>query len=145
MFIRPCHDTKAITGVVQRVDYLRNWMSNIPTGARMTPNTLVAIAPKKYIEYECRWFVVGGKVVDGSIYKLRNRTIQLHVEDSDEIKVAQSFADKWLPHETCVMDLAKTDDGIKCIEFNCLNSSGLYQHNVPKIVNAVNQYVNTTF
>lgn len=141
MFVRPCYDTKAITGVVQRVDYIISWMANIPTGTRITPETLIAITPKKHIEIEWRWFVVGGKVIDGSTYKIRGQTIQLHVDDPVEISEAQKFADKWLPHETCVMDLAKTDNGMKCIEFNCLNSSGLYQHDVRKIVEAVNSYV----
>ncbi len=42
--------------------------------------------------------------------------------------------------ETCVMDLALTNEGLKVVEFNCLNASGFYYHDVRAIVKEVNAY-----
>lgn len=46
---------------------------------------------------------------------------------------AQEKSNIWLPH-CCVMDLAETDDGLKCIEFNSINASGFYDCNIEKII-----------
>lgn len=144
MFIRPCLDLKAFNGTLTRVDEIRNWMKSIDSSNfSFTDDTLVSIAPAKHILAEWRWFVVGGKVIDGSIYRLRGQRLTIHERDLEVIAEAQTFADKWLPNQTCVMDLALTDDGMKCIEFNCFNSSGFYNNDIEKVVKAVNYYVRT--
>ena len=38
------------------------------------------------------------------------------------------------------MDLADTPEGIKIIEYNCWNASGLYKTNIPKIFNTVQDF-----
>jgi len=47
------------------------------------------------------------------------------------------FADKWLPNRNVVMDLALVDNELKVIEFNCINCSGFYNHDVRKIFDAL--------
>jgi hypothetical protein len=59
--------------------------------------------------------------------------VKIRELDQKVIDEAQSFADKWLPDSCCVMDLALVDDSLKVIEFNCINSSGFYNHDVSKI------------
>lgn len=142
LFVRPCLDLKAFNGTLTRVDEIKSWMNAAQAGNHVfNQDTMVSLAPAKQILAEWRWFVVDGKVIDGSIYRLRGQRLTIHERDEAVIKEAQTFADKWLPHECCVMDLALTDDGMKCIEFNCMNSSGFYNNDIQKIVCSVNQYM----
>lgn len=136
-FIRPARDAKVFNGTVMRVDDVRKWAGGSHNGTRVKPDTLVSLAPKKHIVMEWRWFIVGGRVIDGSIYRMRNQRLTLRETDKDEISAVQQLADVWLPHETCVMDIARTDNGLKVIEFNAFNSSGFYNHDIPKIITAV--------
>ena len=146
MFIRPCLDLKAFNGTLTSVGEIKNWMRSVDSGNfSFTEDTLVSIAEPKHILAEWRWFVVNGKVIDGSIYRLRGQRLTIHERDQKVIDEAQTLADKWLPNQTCVMDLALTDDGMKCIEFNCFNSSGYYNNDIGKIVRAVNAYMRQTY
>jgi hypothetical protein len=56
------------------------------------------------------------------------------------IDEAQELANKWLPDQCCVMDLALVEDELKVIEFNCINSSGFYDHDVDAIFKALWKY-----
>jgi hypothetical protein len=146
MFIRPCLDLKAFNGTLTCVREIKNWIKSTGSGNfSFDADTLVSIAEAKHIQAEWRWFVVDGKVIDGSIYRLRGQRLTIHERDQKVIDEAQGFADGWLPNSTCVMDLALTEDGMKCIEFNCFNSSGYYNHDVEKIVKAVNSYMRKTY
>jgi hypothetical protein len=55
---------------------------------------------------------------------------------------AQKLANGWMPNEVVAMDVALTDLGVKIVEFNCFNCSGIYDHDVPKIVNEVSDFTN---
>lgn len=141
-FIRPVEDLKAFSGTLTTAEEISRWMGSIDIGNfQISEDTMVAISQPKTILMEHRWFVVGGKIVDGSMYYHNGQLYSRHETDADVIKEAQELADKWLPHETVVMDVGLTNDGPKIIEFNCLNGSGFYQHDISKIVKAVTQYV----
>lgn len=60
--------------------------------------------------------------------------------DSEILSKAQKLADKWLPNRCCCMDVAKTPKGFEIIEFNCLNASGFYDHDIIKFANSVTDY-----
>jgi hypothetical protein len=94
------------------------------------------------IKAEWRWFVVGGKVISGSMYRAHNQLRKMRVVEQDLINEAQLLADKWLPDECCVMDLALVGEELKVIEFNCINSSGFYDNDVNAIFEALWNYHN---
>ena len=98
---------------------------------------MIVLASPKNIKSEWRWFIVDGKIVSGSMYRLNGILDKREELDPDTILEAQTFADKWLPKQTCVMDLALVDDEVKVIEFNTINSSGFYAHNVDNIIHAM--------
>jgi hypothetical protein len=75
------------------------------------------------------------------MYRIRGQRLVKREVDADVIAEAQRLADKWLPNQTCVMDLALTDEGVKVIEFNCFNSSGFYYHDIRAVAEAVTNYV----
>lgn len=140
-FIRPVKDLKEFSGTVAQVADIKNWMCSPKSGNfSFGDDTLIMLSPTKKIYSESRFFVVGGKVVDGSYYRMGGRLMSHHITQPELYALAQEIADKWLPHECCVMDLADTDQGVKVIEFNTINSSGFYDHDVKKIVNAMTEW-----
>lgn len=143
-FIRPIKDLKEFNGTVAQVGDIKAWMNSPKSGNfSFGADTEIIVAPVKLIYSETRWFIVDGKVVDGSYYKLGGRLVPQHITQPELYRVAQELADKWLPHPCCVMDLADTDSGMKVIEFNTINSSGFYDHNIGKIVHTMTEWGQT--
>lgn len=137
-FVRPLHDLKHFDGTVTVAREIRRWMSSVDSGNfSFDGDTEVIIAPPQKIHAEWRYFIVDGKVVDGSSYRIAGQRMANAVARPELYEQAQALADGWLPHRTCVMDVAQTDDGLKVIEFNTFNSSGFYAHDIDKIVAAV--------
>jgi hypothetical protein len=143
--LRPVEDNKVFSGIVMDIDEIEIWLQKAIDAAyeyrQLLPTTQIAISPVRTLQAEWRWFVVGGQVCDGSMCRMRGLPWKQHETDAAVIEEAQRLADKWLPHPTCVMDVALVDDKPEIIEFNCLNSSGFYSHNVEKIVQAVTDFV----
>jgi len=51
------------------------------------------------------------------------------------------MANKWLPYDCVVMDIAELATGeYKVVEFNSINSSGFYEHNITAVVEALSNY-----
>lgn len=141
-FIRPNQDLKQFNGMVTTSSEIANWMNCVSSGSfSFGPETEIAISRPKRIISEARFFIVDGKIIDGSIYKSNGELYKEHIDgDYNEF---QPFADKWLPNPTCVMDLAYLDYGyLEVIEFNTFNSTGFYDHDINKILVAVNDYAN---
>lgn len=140
-FIRPVKDLKEFNGTVTDCAEISRWMTSVESGNfSFSADTVVAIAPPKEIQMEWRHFVVDRKVVTSSSYRFKGMKLVRRELDKATLEEAQSFADKWLPHDNCVMDLALTPDGVKVIEFNCLNGSGFYYHDIKALVRAVTDY-----
>lgn len=144
-FVRPSLDMKQFTGMVIEAKECADWfvdaMECDSSGSyKMTPETEVVLAIPQQIQAEWRWFIVGGKVISGSMYRLRGKLIKERETDKMVIEEAQKLADGWLPHECCVMDTALVDSQIKVIEFNCINSSGFYDHDVKSIFQELYNY-----
>ena len=144
-FIRPSEDLKQFSGMVieakECIDFLTDAMECASSGSyKLDPDTMVVLAEPKTIQAEWRWFIVDGKVVSGSMYRRSGQLVKIQETDLAVIAEAQAFADKWLPDPCCVMDIALVDDQPKVIEFNCINSSGFYDHDIGAIFDALWQY-----
>jgi len=88
------------------------------------------------IDAEWRLFVVGGKVVSGSMYR---PTAERSVP-SDVIEFAELATSRWAPAPVFVMDVARVDRTWKIVECNCFNGSRFYEANVEAIVAAISQF-----
>lgn len=140
-FIRPVQDLKEFNGTVADVADIKAWMNSPKSGNfSFGEDTQIIVAPVKQLYSESRWFIVDGKVVDGSYYRLGGRLINQHINQPELYEMVQVLADKWLPHPCCVLDVADTDEGNKVIEFNTINSSGFYDHDIGKIVFAMTEW-----
>lgn len=134
-FIRPAEDNKAFDGMVMDKETLADWRRD-PARAHLQ-QMHVAVSPVKAIYREYRLFIVDGKVVTGSVYRIGGRAeISPDVED-DVLEYARNIIARWTPAESFVMDVCLTQDGLKVIEFNNINSSGFYAINVPAYVGAM--------
>ena len=140
-FMRPYHDTKSFAGqIINRGDF-QDWKEKIrriqdENYTTISTNTLVVVAPLKKILREYRFFIVDGRVITGSLYKMGDRvTYQENTDDAGAF--AQKMTFDFEPSRAFVLDIALTEEGYKVIEANCFNSAGLYACDVNKIVNAV--------
>lgn len=141
-FIRPCEDLKIFSGHVITAGEASTWLKDAvecesSSVCALTYNTDIVVSSPKTIQAEWRWFVVGGKVISGSMYRRNGQMYTREELDVDVVVEAQTFADKWLPSPCCVMDLALVDNTVKVIEFNTINSSGFYDNNVENIIVAL--------
>lgn len=146
-FIRPSKDLKQFSGQLIEASGCAKWLREAvavesSTTKQLGAHDMVVVAKPKPIDAEWRWFIVGGKVIDGSMYRSRGQLISLHETGPKLYAEAQTFANMWLPSDCCVMDLALVNNRLSVIEFNCINGSGFYKHDVKKIFDALWKYHN---
>lgn len=142
-FIRPIDDLKAFSGHVLASDALVDWVTRLEVGdCEISGSCLVAVSSPKAIQMEWRYFVVGGRIVTGSSYQLLGRSEAHRETDPAVIAEAQTLADLWLPHACCCMDVALHDDQARVVEFNVINASGFYDHDITAFAKALSDYAN---
>lgn len=152
-FLRPIADTKAFAGqVIDWPDYVA-WRDRVlalapdelanETLHELRPWTRVMVCPKVTIEAETRCWIVAGRVVTWSGYKIgtRVRYSPPSAVDPRVVAFAQACADVWSPNEAYVMDIAETADGLRIIEVNNLNSAGFYKADMTQLVAAIEAHV----
>jgi len=135
-FIRPTSDGKAFSGQVMDGFEFEHWKKQvlaIDSWSIVTGDTEIMICPLKKIYREIRNWVINGKVITSSGYKIGAR-VHSYEADPDEIEYAQRIADMWSPNEAYCLDIASTREGLKIVEVNNLNSSGFYGADMQKLV-----------
>jgi len=150
-FMRPCATDKTFTGShLEWCDYLE-WRKEVLAGEvtqhyqDLTADTMVAVAPYREIAHECRFFIANGKIVTGSFYKSIGWRRRIGFYDTPwydeemERYVLDRIAE-WQPHKAFVLDIARIDHKTcKIIEVNCYNSSGLYECDGRKMIEALEE------
>ena len=82
--------------------------------------------------------MIDGEVVTGSTYRKDGYRSVFHPVSSVAFDYARFAVKEWMPNPTIVIDIARTREGeYKVIEFNCINSSGVYNSDVGKLVDAL--------
>lgn len=143
-FIRPVLDTKAFTGTVMDWGTFSEWQANVfaltpEDNPTITYRTKVMVCRKKEIYTETRTWIVDGKVVTASGYKIGTIKRYTNPEEVEPriIDFAQEMANKWCPNQAFVLDVADTPDGLRICEINNLNSAGFYKSDVAKLIMAL--------
>jgi len=159
IFIRPTTSDKVFTGGVFSWDEFVVWRDGILSGradqdsADARADTLVAYAPAKYIDQECRFFVADSKIAAASFYRLSawEQFSSVHTRvpfygtpwyDPTMEQFVLGRIAEWQPHKAFVMDIARVDDSYKIIEINAYNSSGIYECDPKRIISAVEEMEN---
>lgn len=145
-FIRPVNDGKSFAGTVMNVNELDEWIAKIKnlegdnSYTSITLNDEIVISPIQEIYTEYRFFVVNGKVVTGSQYKLGNRITYRMLQsgiDLDVFRFAKMMVQIWQPNQAFALDIANTPNGFKVLEINSINSAGFYFCDMGKFIHAI--------
>lgn len=142
-FIRPCLDDKSFSGSVMNWHDFKAWKYKVlelkEDYTTLDADTEVCYGSPKEIYQEFRFFVVDGKVITGSQYKIGRRVHASREAVTPLVwNFAQQMVDLWQPHRAFAIDVADTPNGLKVIEIGCLNSCGFYDSDVQKLTMTIN-------
>jgi len=145
-FARPTKDTKMFSGQVFMRDawdaYVAKTKAN-DTSALISAESRILISPLKNIHQEIRCWVVNGKVITISQYKLGYRVTYQNLDhDEEAMAFAQKMVDIFQPAKAFVIDICRTSEGMKVVEVNCINSAGFYDMNFQKLIMALEEEFN---
>jgi hypothetical protein len=140
-FARPTEDTKVFFGQVfmrhSWGEYVAHCISN-DTATIIEKETKVLVAPLQTIYQEIRCWVVDGKVITISQYKLGTRVVSINLDnDVEAFSFAQSMVDIYQPARAFCIDICRTPNGFKIVEINCINCSGFYAMDFSKLLQAL--------
>lgn len=142
-FLRPALDTKAFAGEVMTWDDLVNLRTNVQAldgepDVTLRPQDRVVMAPLKTVYAEYRFFVVDGRLVARSRYKQHDRLAVSPEVPAHVSAFADACVQRWQPSRAFAIDVAETDEGLRVVEFNAMNSAGFYACDIGAIVDTVN-------
>lgn len=148
-FARPTKDTKSFSGQTFTLGQWKHWLkeltdSNIKQG--LSEETKVLFAPiKSPIQQEIRCWIVKGKPVTISQYKIGNRANFLNMDNNEEaVLFATQMAKLYSPAQAFCLDICLYEDEYKIVELGCINHCGFYDANMGKIIQALEElYPNT--
>lgn len=146
-FARPTKDSKAFTGQLFTRDSWNEWLpkaiedGSIYASNPFKLNTRVLLAPLRDIQQEVRCWVVGGKVITASRYKLGARvSYENYDNETFFVDFAQKMVDLYQPAEAFVIDVCLSNDELKVVEINCINCAGFYNANMDKLMMAIENH-----
>ena len=134
LFIRPTRDSKAFTGkLFTATEWRELCILNEPTEI-FNESTPIQIASPKIIQKEIRLWIVDGKIVTGSQYKLGSLLLADGNYDPEAEVFAQKMIDLFQPAKAFVMDVCLHENSWKIVEINCINASGFYMADMQKLL-----------
>jgi hypothetical protein len=138
-FVRPNGDFKDFTGSIVDNEGWERFVASVKEGGYSFDDQLeVFAAPLKEIVEEYRTFIVNGKVISASKYRLRTMLDKKPGAPQEVINFARIMAKIWSPEKAYVMDVARLQSGeCKLLELNCFNASGVYAAPLEPIIYAV--------
>lgn len=143
-FARPTLDTKSFSGQVFTQESWREYVETCRKNDAVNliqEETKILVSPLKNIQQEVRCWVVGGKVITASRYKLGNYvTYENYDNESFYVDFAQKMVDKYQPADCFVLDVCLADDELKIVEVNCINCAGFYDLNLYKLIEALENF-----
>ncbi len=139
IFIRPVLDNKSFNGRVFTKEEFVEWKEESlrRDGRGIPPETEIIYASPKRVGQEHRHFIVDGKVITSSRYKLNGRLNQAEGADDRVIALAEHVASIFSPARTFVLDTYTTGDEVGVVELGCSCNAGFYKIDVQKFVMAL--------
>lgn len=136
-FIRPTGNTKLFGGMTVTNAEFREWKKreSHPTSPYIGQSLMVS--ELKEIEAEYRFFVVNGSVITGSSYIVNGQRDITKKPPAEIVSYAQHMVNRFSLSTAFVIDIAKVKNGMKIVEYNNFNTSGLYHCNEIEIVRAI--------
>jgi len=144
-FVRPVGDAKEEAGklnsgneiIATANKVLALDADDIPAGSLRHDTELMFSTPVRILK-EWRLWAVGGKIVTYSLYKEGRRVVYRPEIDDDALAFAQKMVDLNPNYSPAyVIDVCRTEKGLKLLETNCLNAAGFYAADLVKLASAI--------
>lgn len=143
-FIRPLDDFKIFAGSVITPENFLSWQEKaVAYGDTLNADTKVVVSSIKDIQQEYRFFIIDGQIATCSSYKVGTRVTTSIDVDRDVQWYVAGIIQTWEPDYAYVIDIARTPNGFKIIEYNCINASGFYAADCQNIVVSLSRLVNS--
>lgn len=143
-FVRPNNDGKEFSGRVDTYKSLKDWANRICQldAPDLNKFTEIWVAQPAIINKEWRLFIVDDELISTCRYMKAGK---LNINKDDKPAAMLSFAknriNEYRPDDVYVMDIAEVNGEFKLIECNCFNGTGFYDHDIEKIVSAINNFL----
>lgn len=140
-FLRPCLDDKSFNGNVISSEKFSEWKSKImgANGLTVSEDTMVVHGPAMNIAREWRCFMVDGKAVTSSLYRVNGRLLRSRMVDPSVIEFAEAADSRWRPSRAYALDVWMVDGRLTIGEINNINSAGWYDGDISKVIQAIDQ------
>lgn len=138
-FIRPTGNTKLFNGMAVTKKEFLEWKERENNNKSPYVGQTLMISPLQKIKVEYRFFVIKQEVVTGSSYKVGDKVDDSIRPPIEVVKYTKQMVEKFPLAEAFVIDVAETEKGLKVVEYNNINTSGLYGCDEIAFVNAINQ------
>lgn len=143
-FARPCEDTKTFTGKVftkEKWNIFKSDFFKSGQESSLNNDTEIQISSVKNVTKEFRFWVVGGEVITGSLYRNGYWVNYSSVVDEGALEFCKEMVKIYQLAEAFVIDICEVDLDdkfeYKIIECGCINSAGFYKANMPKLIEAI--------
>lgn len=141
-FVKPTSDLKYFNaGILQERKTLNVALEEQGLTFEDIKGKTILFANKQNILGEYRCIFIGDKLIGISKYLEGGELDILGHVNNKIVNVAIDFGKKYHPAEIYTMDLCETESGeIKIVEYNCWNTSGLYNINRKELFKKINDY-----
>ena len=145
-FMRPVDDSKEEPGRVRSEDEIVALAQKVraldeaelPRGSLRHDTELMFTQPV-HIQKEWRIWVIRDQVVTSSLYKEGARVIYRQEIDDDALDFAKGLVAANPGYARAyVMDICRTDAGLRLLETNCINAAGFYAADMMRVAVAIN-------
>lgn len=141
-FCRPTEDTKTFTGKVftqqEWLEFLHTTATNGHT-TTLNTDTPIMVCKPQHIQQEVRCFVVDGEIITASFYKIGSQIHYKECQDQDILDFAQDMVKTFALARAFVIDICRTESGLKIVECGCINCAGFYNINIQKLLHTLTE------
>ena len=151
-FVRPVLDTKIFNGRPYTMEDWKKESKRLLTNSEkdkengviniVTKDTEIQVSHLKNIQKEFRFFIVGGRIITGSLYKEGYFVRYDNRVDEGAKEFCKKMLDIYQLADSFVMDICLIGDEYKIIECGCINCAGLYKINIQSLLMAIEDYYN---
>ncbi|MDF0697581.1 ATP-grasp domain-containing protein [Rhizobium sp. MC63] len=144
-FLRPVDDGKEEPGNVKSAGEIIRMVERvlaldedeIPAGSLRHDTLLMFTKPVRILR-EWRLWAVNDRIVTYSLYKEGSRVIHRHEIDDDALEFGRRMVDLNPGYSPAyVIDVCRTEGGLRLLETNCLNAAGFYAADLTKLAAAI--------
>ncbi|WP_412555114.1 ATP-grasp domain-containing protein [Shimia sp. MIT1388] len=144
-FLRPVEDSKEIPGRVMAAQEIADLSARVaalpedelPVGS-LRADTMVMLTEPQAIDEEWRLWVVADCIVTYSRYKQSGQVGYVHDIPEDALRFGQKMAQLNSGYAPAyVMDICRTERGLRIIETNGINAAGFYAADLEPLIHAI--------